>query len=376
MVCKKCKAAIQDVYNFCPSCGAPTRKPDVVKKHRRPNNSGCIYRLSGKRQKPWAIRKNGVELGTFASKKEAELALLDYLRRDVSELTNLTLAQLYERWQSTETFQQLAKDTRQSHASAWKWLSFLGEKKVRALKVQDYQQAIQHVIDAGMQRDICEKIRNLVSRLCQLAMRYEIIDRNYALLLELPKKIKSEKRNFTEEEILQLFYADHNPVARMILCLIYTGMRPAELFQIKKADTYLEEGYLVGGSKTEAGRNRKIPIREEILPYLRDFMAQQPDSPYLISGQKGGAIDRGNFTKRMFYPLLDQLGIPYRNENGQNVLTPNRCRHTYIAQSIKAHVAPEALTKIVGHSTYTTSVDKYNDVVDLDYLKQESKKGL
>ena len=153
-------------------------------------------------------------------------------------------------------------------------------------------------------------------------------------------------------------------------------MRPGEFLQVRKDQVHLEEGYLIGGFKTEAGRDRVIPIREEIATYLRDFLREQPESPYLVCNANGKPLGRGDFTKRRFYPLLDRLGIVHTDAEGNNILTPHRSRHTYISESIKGHMAPEALTKIVGHATYATSVDHYQDVVDLDYLREESRKGL
>lgn len=54
---------------------------------RRPNGGGAIYKLSGNRRRPWAIRittgwENGKQkykmLGYYESKEEAEMALVDY----------------------------------------------------------------------------------------------------------------------------------------------------------------------------------------------------------------------------------------------------------------------------------------------------------
>lgn len=152
-------------------------------------------------------------------------------------------------------------------------------------------------------------------------------------------------------------------------------MRKGELFQMLKENVHLKEQYMIGGLKTESGKNKTIPIRSEISEYI-EYFYNKGNSIYLISNAKGEMFDNNNFLKRNFYPLLDKLKINYKNENGDNVLTPHRTRHTYIAESIKAGVKPEILSKIVGHSNYATSVDKYNKYVDIEYLLSQIQKGM
>lgn len=169
-------------------------------------------------------------------------------------------------------------------------------------------------------------------------------------------------------------YADEDRSARIVLCMIYSAVRIGELFDIECSNVHLPERYIIGGKKTEAGKNRTIPIREEIAPYIEQFLNE--NNKYLIGNTKGQRMNEANFLKRDFYPLLERLNIQYKDENGKNVLTPHRTRHTYISESIKAGITPDALTKIVGHANYSTSVNKYNKEVDIEYLKKEAKKGM
>lgn len=374
ILCKKCGIAFPDAFTFCPSCGRSLKPQSKTSLRRRPKGTGSVFKMSGRRSKPWVAKLNGKLLGYFETRPDAEKFLADNRAQSV-ELINYTLENIHDRWQTTQRFKRLSKDTKSNYSAVWKRFGAFKNKKMREIKSADFQAVINAVTTEGLARDTCEKIRNLASVLCQEAMKDDIIDRNYALTLELPQKeVKFKRRNFTDEEIITLFEHDDERNVQMILCLLYSGMRESELFSIRSENVNLDEQYMIGGIKTEAGKDRVIPIRTEILPYVKAFISEGRE--YLITSSKGGKVDRSNFLKRIFYPTLDKVGINYKDSNGNNVLTPHRTRHTFIAGNIEGGAAPEALTKVVGHSKLATTVDKYADNFSIDYLRKEAQKGL
>ena len=56
-----------------------------------------------------------------------------------------------------------------------------------------------------------------------------------------------------------------DPIAEIAMIYCYTGMRSAELLQVKKANVDLKSRVIVAGLKTAAGQDRHIPIH----PYGR-----------------------------------------------------------------------------------------------------------
>lgn len=372
-ICKKCRALLPDTFQYCPCCGRPVHPVKRAKRYR-PHGFGSVYRLSGNRSRPWTAVVKGEYLGYWETEMEAQTYLNGWVSRQTTATANYTLAQVRSQWMESQRYKKLSKDAKNNYAAAWARLEMLAEQKVRVLKTADYQKAIQLALEQGCGYETCNKIRSLVSLLCQEAMKTDTILQNYAKGLELPEHTAAVKRNFSDEDILKLFYADGDRDARIVLCIIYSGVRAGELFGVLKSSVDLSDGYMVGGSKTEAGINRVIPIRQEIMPYIRGFMEEPGE--YLITSSRGKRMDRNNFSKRRFYPLLDRLGIPYRDENGKIVLTLGRGRHTFIAAGIESGMAPEALAKIVGHTQYSTSVNKYGDRLSVEYLKKEAQKGL
>jgi len=53
----------------------------------------------------------------------------------------------------------------------------------------------------------------------------------------------------------------------------FIGMRPGELLKMKTENVNLEGRYMIGGSKTKAGRGRIIPIHDDIFPLVEKRVA-------------------------------------------------------------------------------------------------------
>ena len=73
---------------------------------------------------------------------------------------------------------------------------------------------------------------------------------------------------FTASHIITLWEHKNERTAQILLLYIYTGLRISELYGIKIEDVHLKERYMIGGSKTDAGKRRIIPIAECIYPIV------------------------------------------------------------------------------------------------------------
>ena len=174
-------------------------------------------------------------------------------------------------------------------------------KKFRDLRTADFQAAL--APHMGKSNSAVSKYRLLISQMSEWAIREELITTNFASFVRVPEKVKKEKEIFSGGDIKKL-EKDGSKAAKIVLMLIYTGMRIGELFALPVADYH--ETYVIGGEKTEAGRNRVIPIRPEGRGYF-SYFAAQADGPLLLSGYTGQRVPN-NFRKRDYYPLLDKLG--------------------------------------------------------------------
>lgn len=76
----------------------------------------------------------------------------------------------------------------------------------------------------------------------------------------------------------------------MVIALLACGVRIYELLHFKHEDFHRTESgaYLIGGCKTEAGRNRIIPILDFGIPIFEHAYATSVENSPLFPNGKGG----------------------------------------------------------------------------------------
>ncbi len=342
--CIKCKAELPDGAVFCHLCGK--RQGQTPRKyHRRENGSGSISRLSGNRVKPWVARKAGVCIGTFATRSEAQKALERVTDNEVNDKYNMTFREVYERWKA-EHQREIAPKTMRDYEWAWGICSQLHDMKIRKILRSDYQAAIIKLELEGKSKGSCQKLRVLLGMLGRWAMEEGITINNPAESLNTTAKQKSTREIFLEGEIEEI-KKSKLPAADVALILISCGCRPGELFKVPLVNCF--EDYFIGGSKTEAGRDRVIPIGPDGLePYqrMRD-KAIRGGGRLLIDGYDGQNKIAANFTKREWRELMEEIG--------RAGVVPYSCRHTFITRAIRAGVDLPVLEAIVGHVDRATT---------------------
>lgn len=347
--CIKCKTELADGSAFCHVCGKK-QAAAPRKALKRANGTGSVYKLQGRRKKPWIACRAGVMVGTFATKTEALEALERTRNQDINERYNATFSEVYELWKA-EHFRDLTKKGIEQYEVAYKNCAELHQQKFRSIKLNHFQSVIDAYAAKGRSRSSCNKLKQLFGQMCQWAIREDIITKNHAKFLKLPDEKSKEKEIFTNEEIAILWKNCSDPTVKVILIMIYTGARIGELFSIEKKNVYINEGYMVGGLKTEAGRDRIIPIKANIDSFIRDLYDVAPDDGLLIEGAEGHSHRVDHFRNRNYYPTLERLGIAKK--------TPHSCRHTFASMMAKADVRPEVLQRILGHSDYSTTANIY-----------------
>ncbi len=371
---------------------------------RRSNGEGSIS-YDKRRNKPYRAKitigweldeKTGrskqitKDLGSFKTKGEASRALAEYLKNPF-DLSNkdITFSQLYEKW-----FDEFIID-HESHKyrikAAYKYCSSLYNKKIREITIIDMKDCINNgnIIETrgkykGEKKTATpstkESMKYLFNHLLQYATESRLIERNYAKDFTLDKKVFLEKEKnhkekipFTTEELNKLWKSiEFVPFADMIIYACYSGWRPGEIIKLKVEDVDLGQGFIKGGIKTTAGKNRLVPIHHLVRPIVEQYYneAISVGSLYLfndITKKKGIGLSKDQYLSR-FNKVIETLR--FRKE-----FTPHCTRHTFItmAKSREVNMNEYILKLIVGHEIGDLTEHIYTHR-ELQDLKEEIEK--
>lgn len=334
-----------------------------------PNGFGNVSKLPGKRRKPWRARKTigwdmdeatgnikqkYLTVGYFSSRQDAIQALAQYNINPFDIQVDITFQEVYEKW-SSKKFTEVSHSNIVGYQSAYKICSALYDMKFADLKLSH----LQGVIDSSDKNfPTLKKVKILFNQLFDYAVKNEIIgkDKHVVEWVNIGKAQKSDKHyRFTDAEIETLWrWSPNNEYIQVILMLIYSGVRPGELFAVKRQSVDLEEKSFF----IEKGKNdnavRKVPIHERVFPFFQHWMDKGAE--YLITQLNGNAIlfntNHGQYTESYWKPLLIDMGIlQYRNDKGElKEHTPDDTRHTFTTMWKEKHLDEAMRRKIQGHS--------------------------
>lgn len=361
MDCIKCKATLPEGAIYCPLCGKK-QTPEKKKRRKRANGSGTIYKLSGNRAKPWAAQRNRVFLGCFKTYAAAQKALERVTDVDIGDKYNMTFAQIYAQWKPVHA-REVTTGQMECYASAYKNSKELHDKKFRILRKSDFQTVIIRLEESGKSKSTCEKVMQLFGQLSKWAMDEGIVNQNHAQNVTIAAKQKAIKQPFSDQQI-QAIQQSQLRAADIALILIATGARINELFKVPTADC--EEKYFIGGSKTEAGERRVIAVSPIGLAAYQALLhkARSKGCGRLMDAYEGNK-DTGNFRKRDFKQLMEEVGCPD--------MTPHNCRHTFSTLAARNGVTAPILRRMMGHADIKTTDKIYTHLDAEDILAQIGK---
>lgn len=212
----------------------------------------------------------------------------------------------------------------------------------------------------GYVRSVCVKVFNHAIDVYELP-----IVNNPAIRLRVGEYEQSNKHYpYTDWELEHMWdfvkeikNGEWNDVIKIMIILNYTGMRPNELFDMKRENVFLDKDYMIGGSKTKAGKNRIIPIHPRIKYLLEYFMNLDDNKNPFRLRIKG--FNYGKFYRRYLQVIDHDLSIHSH--------TPYDARHTFATRMKQANANEYLLKRILGHSIkdVTEKVYTHRDLQDL-----------
>lgn len=314
---------------------------------RFPNGYGSIINLGKRRRKPFAVRittgwsKDNKQqykyLGYFEKETQAFECLVEYNKNPYDlESKKITLKNIYDDW-SQRHFDKVSLNTIKNYKSAFNKCESIFNVPIVDLRTRDFQK----IVDTQITSQASAKaFKNIIKLLYEYALKHEIVEKDYSVFIEMPRdKNKKENIPFTKDEIELLWNHQGSDHVDILIILLYTGMRINELLLMKTDNIYLDKRYMVGGSKTDNGKERIIPIHKKIVPLIEKRILNKP---YLfLNRNKKNYLYRNVLTS--IRTQFDKLNMSYHNIH--------ETRHTFISQAQRLNLDKISLKKIVGHST-------------------------
>ena len=344
---------------------------------KNPNGFGTVRKLSGKRRRPFAaltpahevpgeIEKKRITIGYYAKRSEALLALADWHKHPTFTAIpaeEMKLEQLYSEFIKTQRYKNISKSTQDNYNAAWKYLNELGQFRVKDLRTAQYQAVIDRAAEQGRSLSTLQKIKIFAGLLCDYAVQNDIVNKNYAQFIVLPRMEKTEKIPFNELELkkIEQAAAEGFMYADLIYLLCLTGWRINEFLSLTRFSYDPTENTLTGGLKTESGKNRVVPVSDKALPYLLKWLDKGGE--YIICRDQGGKLVKVTdkyFRNEWYYPTLEALGLPR--------LTPHATRHTFASILHKSGVDSWDIQRLMGHASPDVTNKVYTHI-DIEQLK-------
>ena len=404
--CPECELQVSDKALSCPHCGYPmrpgikaTQRRKTSKRRRLPNGFGQISEIKNRNlRKPFRAMITVGKTSTgkpickplkpesyFETYNDAYTALVEYNKNPYDLDPDITMQELYEKWSPTH-FKTLKTNASITHFKiSWKYCSSVYNMRVKELRVRHIKNCMENgsIIVGGKERKPSDgeknRIKTLFNLMLDYAVEYEMVDRNYARDYKLPKEIVAKKTiaetphiSFTDEEIEILWLNLDMQYVDLILIQIYSGWRPQEFGELLLVNIDLINWTFSGGMKTEAGKNRVVPIHSKIRPLVVKKVeeAEKIGSPSLVSFTDDKTRGDSKFSYRRFYnrfnDIIKKLGL-----NPEHRL--HDTRKTFVTLAKRYNVDEYAIKYMVGHAIPDITESIYTDRDD-EWLKNEIEK--
>lgn len=339
---------------------------------RNPNGYGGINYLGKNRRNPYRVRittgwefdkKAGktkqkyATLGYYPTRKAAMLALAEYNNNPFDiDKTNITFGELYEKW-ARENYPTFKPSNLRNYKSAYALCEPLYKMKIRDVK-KDPMQDLLNELGNKYSKPVVDKVKTIFRMVYKTALENDVVEKDYSQFVKVTNYVAAKDIHtpFTATEINILwdnidlkFNCDgvlHTPIDT-ILIMCYTGMRPRELLELKTANIFLEEKYMVGGLKTEAGIDRIIPIHNDIMPLIE----QRYDSNRELFINFFNKTDDYNQYRRYFFdPVMEHFKMKHLPHDG---------RHTFASFADRSPANQLSIKRIIGHKAQDITKDVY-----------------
>jgi len=322
------------------------------------------------------------------TKKDAQKVLNEILRNAdlglLGDSSKQTLNEYLDVWLETIAKPRLQHRSFQDYGDLMRRYirEPLGNIKLAELKSLHIQKIYSEMQKKGLSARIVRYTHAVLRSALQHAVKVNMLPRNEAQLVGLPKQNKKEMDVLTKEESISFLNAlQGERFATMFSFALASGARPEEYLSIQWKDIDFDSGIAIvrralithrtGGGwhfaqpKTAKSR-RSIPLPSTVIKELRSYRRQQleerlklgtawNDFDLVFASEIGTPLNPPNVT-RAFKKILAKAEI-------RTSVRLYDLRHTTATLLLQAGVNPKVVSERLGHATIVLTLDTYSHVL-------------
>lgn len=364
---------------------------------RRANGEGSIYqRADGRWAASISIGRGKRKHFLARSRKEAAAKLTEALKAQQDGLPLVTERQTFG------AFALSWLETARPSLKPRTWIRYEQLLRVHALPdlrnlqltkltPQHLQRLYADVRVKGISAATIRQLHAVIHRGLRQACQWNLVPRNVADLVTLPRIERLEMQVLSPEQSRRLLEGAHGDRLEALYVLALTaGMRQGEILALRWRDVDLDHGtvnvhstlyrlkgtFLFAEPKTPRSR-RQIVMTEAAKSALRRHRiaqaeerlrsgSQWKDEGLVFTNLEGSPIDASNLLRHCFHPLLAAAGLPK--------VRFHDLRHTAATLLLGQGVHAKIVSEMLGHSNIAITMDLYSHVTPT--MQREAARAL
>ena len=352
----------------------------------RGNGTGCAYKRNGSwvaqvivdwrisaEDKPLVPVK--VTKGGFKTRDQA-LQYCPILKAEYNgpKAVEMTLQQVYDAWEPWYS-PRVDPSTMAGYRAAFHYYGSLNNRRITDITADDLQKCMDDCPKGKRTHQNMKVVAGLIWKYAKSKHLVQQVE-SETLYTGRGKSVKREALTDIEVEKIRQAIGTYR-YAEYIYCLCYLGYRPGEMLELRK-DQVIEHKdrlFLIEGKKTDAGRNRTVPVHQKIEDIVRARL-MVPGTDLIFPQYIFGRVSKKNpvalfqgfkemsdnyFREDIFKPMMKKLSIA----EGK---VPYGARHTF-SNKLKAASGDDIdKAALMGHSSYTFTQTNYQSTNEDELL--------
>lgn len=316
--------------------------------------------------------------------------------------TEITLNQLFDRYLKQKIdIKPRTKHKYKTEYDRWVRNKWIGRKKINSLVKSDIVLFYKELNESGFANGTIRVVHKYINGALEMAVEDDMIRRNFATKCVEPYRGDDKRHSLTKEQTNNfLTTAESMESGKKYLLgfklMLLTGLRVGEISGLTWDDIDLKEKtininhqfiqgdessrttYHIDTPKTFNGK-RIVPMCDEVYELLKEIKKESYFDAYKfnssVDGYKGFVLHTRTglpiLTAR-FNDFAREVVNKYNEKHEDKLpnISCHICRHTFCTRMAERNINPNALQKIMGHGSYTTTAGTYITVEE-DFVNEE-----